>query len=196
MHIYRFKISFEDHDNFYREMEVQSDQTFEAFFKAFAENLNIDSDALSSFFICDHRFRKKFEISLIDMDPESANNGKKPVGVMKNSRLNDYIDDPHQKLLLVYDYLNYWTFFIELMKILPANPQYIYPRVLKSEGDTPRELLPVTVDLVADPENDTDFNFVQEEIYDPEDLEGFEDADDLLDGGFHNVEGPDDEKPE
>ena len=196
MHIYRFKITFEDQDDFYREVEVQSDQTFETFFKAFTENLNIDPESLSSFFICDHKFRKRFEISLIEMDPESENNEKRSVGVMQNARLNDYIDDPHQKLLLVYDYLNYWTFYIELIKILPASPQYNYPRFLKSEGGTPRELLPVAIDLLTDPENDTDFKFDQVEVFDPEDLEGLEDSDDFPDGGFHNVEGSDDEKPE
>jgi hypothetical protein len=196
MHIYRFKVTFEDHDDFYREIEVQSDQTFEDFFMAIAENLKIDHGALSSFFICDHKFRKKFEISLIDMDPESDRQGKKTIGVMQNSKLNDYIDDPHQKLLLVYDYLNYWTFYMELLKILPANPQYKYPRFYKSEGETPRELLPLPVDVGPEVADDMDFTFEQVEGYDPEELEGFEDSDDFPGGGFHNVEGFDEEKPE
>ncbi len=196
MHIYRFKIMFEDHGDFLREVEVRSDQTFEAFFIAFAENLKLDPATLSSFFICDHKFRKKHEISLVDMDPESGNEGHKAVGLMKHSQLNDFIDDPHQKLLLVYDYLHYWTFYIELLRILPANPQHVYPRFFKSEGETPRELLATPVDILPGVDTSLDFAFEQDEGYDPEDLEGLEDGEGLPGDDLNNAEGFEDEKPE
>lgn len=194
MHIYRFKIKFEDQDEFLREFELRSDQTFETFFLAITENLKLDAGTLSSFFICDHKFRKKSEISLIDMNPESVEEGGKQVPVMHNCRLNQYIDDPHQKLLLVYDYLNYWTFYIELIKIIPANPSHVYPRLFKSEGETPRELTAKPGGIEASGDEHLEDGFFEEEVYDPEDLEAFEGEEDFSGGGEENIEGLDEER--
>ena len=108
MHIYRFKLTFEEQDDFVREIEVGSEQNFEDFHKAIVDNLGLDQGTLSSFFITDYRFRKKREISLIDMSPEERpetfdEEEEEKMLVMKDAILSDYIDDPHQKLLYVYD---------------------------------------------------------------------------------------------
>lgn len=193
MLIYRFKIKFEDQDEFLREIEVRADQTFEVFYRAIVENLKLDQGTLSSFFICDHKFRKKSEISLFDMNPEMPEEGGKHVPVMGDSHLNEYIDDPHQKLLLVYDYLNYWTFYIELIRILPANPSHTYPRFSKTEGETPRELTTIP-GVMPDLEENFEFSF-EEDGYDPEDLESLEGEEDFLPEEENNPEGLDEEKP-
>jgi len=186
MHIYRFKFTFEEQDEFFREFEVRSDQTFEDFHNTIVENLGLERAMLSSFFITDYRFRKKREISLIDMSPEERQENPDEEGgekmlVMKDAVVSDFIDDPHQKLLYVYDYLNYWTFYLELLKILPANPNESYPRVAKSIGDVPRELTAKAHQLLgSDPGLDLGF---EEDQYDPEDLKSFEED------GFLDEEG-------
>ncbi len=58
MLIYKFKTSFEDQDDFLREIELRADHTFEDFHQAILGNLGLDPGMLASFFICDHRFRK------------------------------------------------------------------------------------------------------------------------------------------
>ncbi len=181
MHIYKFRVKFEDQDDFLREIEVRSDQTFDVFYKAVVDNLTLDPEALSSFFICDHKYRKKLEISLIDMNQEPEGEGGKRLFIMSQTKLSDFIDDPHQKLLLEYDYLNSWTFYIELLRIFPANPGYVYPRFSRAEGDKPRELLKITIDEIPDEDIVVpDFDFEHEEGYDAEELEGFEGADDFI----------------
>lgn len=194
MHIYRFKIKFEDQDEFSREIELRSDQTFEDFFLAVVENLKLDPAMLSSFFICDHKFRKKDEISLVDMNPESNDEGGKKVPVMRSCKLNRYIDDPHQKLLLVYDYLNYWTFYIELIRIIPANAAYIYPRVSKTEGDIPRELSAKPGEVVQGVEDSFEVPYFEEDGYDPDELDAFGGEKDLVAGEEENIEDLDEEQ--
>ncbi len=183
MHIYRFKLTFEDQDEFLREFEIESEQTFEDFHNAIVENLGLNKSMLSSFFITDSRFRKKREISLIDMNPEDRPENpdqeyEEKMLVMKDAVLNDFIDDPHQKLLYVYDYLNYFTFYLELLKIVPANAKVTYPHVAKTQGEVPRELFAKAHLLTgSDPVLDLGFG---EEQYDAEDLKLFEE-DDFLD---------------
>lgn len=197
MHIYRFKQTFEEQDDFVREIEVGSEQNFEDFHKAIVDNLGLDQGTLSSFFITDYRFRKKREISLIDMSPEERpetfdEEEEEKMLVMKDAILSDYIDDPHQKLLYVYDYLNYWTFYLELLKILPADPKHTYPRISKTLGEVPRELTAKAHQL-SGPDLGFELGF-EEDQYDPEDLRSFENDDFLDEEGGENFEGFDEEK--
>ena len=185
MHVYRFKLTFEDNDDFLREVEVGSEQTFEDFHYAIVENLGLNNSTLSSFFIADSRFRKKREISLIDMQSEELpeqldqDEAQEPILEMRDAVVSDFIDDPHQKLVWVYDYLNYWTFYLELLKIAVSKEGQKYPRFAKSVGETPPEILKkdsqphhITTGFEFDP---------QEEGVDAEDMKAFEDDSDFFD---------------
>lgn len=185
---YKFKITFEDQDDFVREIELRSDHSFEDFHHAIVSNLKLDAGMLSSFFICDHNFRKKQEISLVDMnadeqpaqDSDEDNPGPSAkVVVMKDSDLCDFIDDPHQRLMYVYDYINYWTFYIELIKIVPADKNVEYPRVTRSLGGIPREFTSVP-QQVPGIDKSLEFDF-DEETYDPDEVRQLEGDDAFFD---------------
>lgn len=186
---YKFRVSFEDQDDFLREIELRSDHTFEDFHNAIVGNLGLDAATLSSFFLCDHNFRKKKEISLIDMksedhsDPDPDDDDipvppKTLVGIMKDSMLCDFIDDPHQRLMYVYDYINYWTFYIEMVKIVPADSKVTYPRVTRSIGPVPREFT-ATPQQIPGVDKSLEFGF-QEEAYDPEDIKRLDGDEDFF----------------
>lgn len=185
MLIYKFKISFEDYDDFSREIELRADQTFEDFHQAILGNLGLDPGMMASFFICDHRFRKKKEIQLIETPPDNARNKSEqtegPENISKailirEYELKDIIDDPHQRLIFLYDYKNRWTFYIELIKILPENKSHSYPFFSKSIGAVPAELVPVSPNIV-EPLTDDDLEFTEEEDALPDDLSDFDQVD-------------------
>ncbi len=191
MHIYRFRITFEDQDEFFRELEIMADQSFEDFHQALTKNLEIDPGMLSSFFICDHQYRKKKEISVLNMDPEPNEDGSDPVLIMQDTLLSDAIDDPHQKLLYVYDYLNYWTFYIELLKIAKVQDGISYPRFSKVRGLTPRELK-ATPQQIPGVEKGMDLGFDEDEI-DPEDVEKLDGREDFGNSEEDFTQGPDED---
>lgn len=188
MLIYKFKTSFEDQDDFLREIELRADHTFEDFHQAILGNLGLDPGMLASFFICDHRFRKQKEIQLIDMDPsvppgeeqeEASPGNDREVLLMHECVLKDHIDDPHQRLLFVYDYLNRWTFYIELLKIRPAAEGQSYPRFSRSVGSVPRELV-ATPKQIPGVETPMDFSYGDgdappEDLSDIDQIEGVDD---------------------
>jgi len=62
-----------------------------------------------------------------------------PVILLKDAKLRDYINDPHQRFIFVYDYLANWTFHCELISIEETKTTLNYPAVIKSEGIAPRQ---------------------------------------------------------
>jgi len=69
-----------------------------------------------------------------DENETSAQSGKMPTLQMEKVKIKEVIDDPHQRLLYEYDFLNPKTFFLELTKILDADSNGGYPKCIKSVG--------------------------------------------------------------
>jgi hypothetical protein len=147
MHIYRFRVLIEDNDQFFREIDVKANQTFEDFHNALVTSAGFDNNEMASFYICDSKWNKQQEICLCDMSiPEEDNFGddeedevqakkkRVPIMCMAETYLKDIIIDPHQRIIYVYDFLKLHTFYIELYKILPAEHGKKYPSVGKSVG--------------------------------------------------------------
>lgn len=183
MFIYRFKLSFEDQDDFAREVEIRADQTFFEFYHTLKENLALNESLGSSFFLCDHRFRKKKEIAQPHLRTHSNDTQEEvnPKLFMDQCVLSDYVDDPHQKFLFIYDLSKDWSFFIELAKIATAQKNGQYPRIISSKGGIPRE---ISNQKIPDPgiqdyeEEDNDLEEQSLEAYEDNGPEGEEDFDD------------------
>lgn len=137
MHIYKFKLVSEDHDDFSREIEIKPTNTFEEFHKILVESLGFDGSQLASFFMCDDKWHKLQEISLVNMSDDENTATKE----MRSVKLEEMIEDPHQKILYVYDYLNYYTFQIELYKVLPGKAGVKYPHCTNKSGELPKSFL-------------------------------------------------------
>lgn len=141
MYAYRFRVFSEDIDDFHMDVELLSVQTFLDFHLALKQYLNITSNELASFYLCDDKWRKVQEITLIDMHADEQDSSrdnahdKKPILLMENTRLNQAIDNPHQKMLYVYDYALLFTLQIELTQVFHANPKITYPNLAKKVGD-------------------------------------------------------------
>ncbi len=194
MLVYRFKVGFEEQDDFLREIELRADNTFEDFHQAILGNLGLDPGMLASFFICDHRYRKQKEIQLVETNASPMRSEDDVAGIglstskpiMKESELKDFIDDPHQRLLFVYDYINQWTFFIELVKIQQGDKGIAYPHFRKLVGPIPRELT-ITPKEAPGVEIHEDFDYDEkEEEISGEDIAGFDQIE--SDGDYFNNE--------
>ncbi|TVQ84628.1 MAG: hypothetical protein EA393_14340 [Bacteroidetes bacterium] len=193
MFAYRFKMNFEEQDGFYRDVELGVDQTFLNFYNIIIDSLSLDKTVPCSFFICDHRYRKKKEIIMPSQDQNQENEpaneqsgDQKPKLRMDKCYLNDLIDDPHQKFLFIYDIPKEWTFYIELSKIVSREKGETYPRIIKAVGPVPQEIsrkprpLPGLDDEdIAETEQEAeemDISPEAEGTYGEEDLDEFDDS--------------------
>jgi hypothetical protein len=130
MAVYRFKVTFEDQEDIYREIEIRSTQTFEEFHNAIQHAIGFDNSKEASFFISDDYWRKGEEITL------RAAPGKKQ---MAKSKIAPFIEDPHQKILYFFDPEAGWSFYVELLKIVEEDSKAKYPKCSKSAGTAPKQ---------------------------------------------------------
>ena len=135
MAVYKFRITFEDHEDVSRDLEIKSTQTFEDLHSAILSSVGFDNKELASFYMSDDNWKKGREITLADMS-----DGEKKIPMMKKSRLCDFIADPHQKIYYIYDYVNEWAFHVELLKIIVGEDVGVmYPRCVKINGEAPKQ---------------------------------------------------------
>src|SRR4051812_48611120 len=114
MAVYRFRVTFEDHDEVSRDIEIRSTQTFEDLHHAIHSFIGFDASKPASFFMSDDNWKKGKEITSRDLKAAE----KEKVKQMRGSRLLDDIADPHQKIYYIFDPAAQWAFRIELMKII------------------------------------------------------------------------------
>lgn len=138
--VYRFKIWFEDMEDIVRMIDIKPNHTFLDFHNIIQESIGFDKKEFSSFYISDDKWRKLMEISLEDMDMGEKEDESDNISVlMKDSRLRDFINDPHQRFVYITDFVANWTLFCELQTITDEVAGKSYPLVYRSEGKAPRQ---------------------------------------------------------
>lgn len=159
---YRFRVTFEDHDEVSRDIEVRSTQTFEEFHYAIHNAIGFDGSKQASFYMSDDNWKKGKEIS----NKETNDDESGLISSMKKSRLCDFIADPHQKIYYIFDFSNPWTFQIELIKINREDePGASYPRIIKTSGEAPKQYGASTIAPPPLPEDfDGDIDLDEDEV--------------------------------
>jgi len=183
MYFYKFKVTFDDVEDFERNIEILASDNFESFHQILFETMGLSGHELASFSICDAKWNKKQEITLIDMQDDSETEAPNyddeeefstasnlPKFIMKDAVLKDFITDPHQLIIYEYDFINPKVFYIELLKTLPAKENIDYPRCTLSTG-----VLPKPDQIVAALNPDNDFLNEFEDEMDEEDFDEFGD---------------------
>ena len=176
--VYRFKVMFEDHEDVVRDIEITNLQTFEDFHNIIQSSIGFDASKPASFFICTDHWIKEQEIVLEARKDKDGND----LPLMKDSLIKNHINDPHQKMMYLFDYEANWSFFVELSKIIPAaDEKRLYPVCVKSAGDAPKQYKPAPLGKVKlSPEDTLASLLLADEIMDEEPEEEDDLADDLM----------------
>lgn len=190
MAIYRFRVTFEDYEDIYREIDMPSKSTFLELHAAIHKTTGYNQDVSSSFYVSNDQWKKGTEIAFLPTDRKTAS------GVLKveEVKMSKFIDDPHQKFYYIYNFDRPYDFHVELIKILKEEDGKEYPALFKSVGEAPKSaaasLFPVATD--ADDDDDEDDVPVDDTEYGVDDDEDF----DLFDGEDEEEGGEGEEKPE
>jgi hypothetical protein len=172
--VYKFRVILDAEEDVFRDIAILDSCTFEDFHNAIVNAFGFDGTELASFYTCDDQWNQDQEISLFDNhDPDIDQL------VMADHLLSDLLDKDQTKIIYVYDFLNMWTFLIELAAIEPEVATETYPAVLFSHGVMPAQA-PEKNFIDAD-ENALDFD---EDDYDEEDFDMFDEGDNFEDMGF------------
>ena len=171
--IYRFTIISDEVDDFVREIQIDPEATFFDLHEAILKAANYTNDQMTSFFICDDDWEKEKEITLEEMD----NNPEMDSWIMKETRLNELIEDEKQKLLYVFDYMTERCFFIELSEIITGK-EIKGAKCTKKSGEAPKQTVDFEEMAAGGGSLDLDENFYGDQDFDMEDFdaEGFDAA--------------------
>ena len=178
--IYGFTIISDEVDDFVREIQIDPEATFFDLHEAILKAANYTNDQMTSFFICDDDWEKEKEITLEEMD----NNPEMDSWIMKETRLNELIEDEKQKLLYVFDYMTERFFFIELSEIITGK-EIKGAKCTKKSGEAPKQTVDFEEMAAGGGSLDLDENFYGDQDFDMEDFdaEGFDVNDGAAGGG-------------
>ena len=176
--IFKFLIISDEVENFKRVIKIDADNTFYDFYKAILQCTGFNEDEMASFFLCNNKWSKRQEITLIEMETSADEDSL----IMEDCVLSDYLEDEKQKLMFVFDYLNQRALYIELSEMI-VGKHLKAPACTLSEGKAPVQA--IEIESVVQVVNTVDLGetFFGDESYDIDELdhEGFDGLDDLDD---------------
>lgn len=169
--LFRFLILSDEVDDFKREIKIDSEATFLDLHNAILDSVDYTKDQMCSFFICDDDWSKKTEITLMEMDTSSEVDNY----IMEDTTLEELLEDEHQKLLFVFDYMTERAFFMELREIVPGK-DIEQPVCSKSIGIAPAQTIAFNEFETKTISSDLGEDFYGDSEYDIEELdkEGFD----------------------
>ncbi len=133
--IYRFRAIL-DHDSkedIFRDIEIRKTDTFEDLFNVLTQSFGFDGSEMASFYISDDQWQQGQEIALFDMGENED------IRLMNETIIEDIVDEDQTKLIFVYDFLNMWTFLVELGEIVEEAQGTDYPNLMFVCGQVPSE---------------------------------------------------------
>lgn len=133
---FRVLLDSDNNNEVFRDILISDTDNFESFYKAIVSAFRFHGDQMASFYVSNDSWDKGHEISLMDMtyDDDSVD---APAAVMKDAHIKDFLEEPDQKFILVYDFMRMWIFLIELIGYEKESPEK--PEVLMAVGMAPPE---------------------------------------------------------
>lgn len=143
--IYKIRIILDAQEDIFRDVEIEEDVSLEELHSAITQAFGFMGEEMASFYTCDENWTQEEEIPLFDIR-ESGDQTR----LMQDTPMADVFDETQPKLLYVYDFLNMWTFFVELADIVEKEDGRSYPNLLFSFGELPES--PPEKRFEADPD--------------------------------------------
>ena len=172
--IYKFRVILDSEEDVFRDIAIQEDATLEDLHNAIVNGFGFDGMEVASFYTCDDTWNQEDEIPMFDTG-EIAGEQK----TMSDYKLNELLDKEQTKIIYVYDFINMWTFLVELAAVEETEIGLIYPNLLFSHGELPA--------IAPEKEFETegeDFYSEFEDDLDEDDLDAFGEEDNFEDFGF------------
>ena len=173
--IFKFLILSDEVEHFKIEIKIDADGTFLDFYQVILDCTGFSDKEMASFFLSDDKWRKKQEITLVEMDTYSDEDAY----TMAECVLSDYLEDEKQKLMFVFDYLTERALYIELSEMIPGKNLKAAVCTL-SVGEAPPQAMDIEEIRTESVSLDMGETFYGDENFDLEelDVEGFDGLDD------------------
>lgn len=163
--IYRFRVILDAHEDVFRDIEIEASTTLEDLHNSITQAFGFAGQEMASFYISNDLWEQGEEIALFDMSE-----GDSSIRIMQETSIEDVTHEDQTKLIYVYDFLNLWTFLVELGEITEREEGRSYPNLMFAHGQIPEEA--PEKEFVADTDGDEDED--DEYGLDPEDYDNLD----------------------
>jgi len=164
--VYKFRVILDAEEDVFRDIAILDNDTLEDLHNAIFNAFGFDGMEVASFYTCDATWNQDEEIPMFDTGDVIGEQK-----TMSDYQLCDILDAENTKIIYVYDFINMWTFLVELASIEKLETGTIYPNLLFSHGEMPED----AGEKNFEADNNDDYAEFEDE-YDEDDL-------DMLDGG-------------
>lgn len=163
--IYRFRVILDNdtEDDVFRDLEIREGDTMEDLHNIITQSFGFDGMEMASFYVSDDQWNQGEEIAMMDMS-EAGNE----VRMMNETTINDVVHEAATKLIYVYDFMNMWTFYVELGEIVEEAQGTDYPNLMFVHGQIPDEAPEKTFE--AEEDDDDSYNEFEDDL-DPNDYD-------------------------
>lgn len=169
VNIFKFRVIIDTEQDVFRDIEIETDATFEKLHEAILDAFDFELGEMASFYMSNETWEKGLEIPLMDMAGEAALS-------MKSTTLSEMVAKPSDKVLYIYDFMRMWIFYVELMEVKKDKPSTIYPRVALAYGEPPSQDSK-EMDLFGSEFSEEEFNEMHGDVKEGDD----EDEDEMFD---------------
>ncbi|SDB81632.1 IS1096 element passenger TnpR family protein [Williamwhitmania taraxaci] len=133
--VYRFRIISNEVEGFVREFEIKGVQTFYDFHLAIQKNLEYDNAQIASFQITDQSWIMVKELTLFDLDEDNLS-----LAPMDVATIDEFVTDPKQRILYLFDMFNDRALFIELVGKFKETETKNFPACILEKGEPPVQI--------------------------------------------------------
>jgi hypothetical protein len=134
--VYKFRVILDAEEDIFRDIEILSEATLEDLHNAIFNSFGFDGMEVASFYTCDDTWNQEDEIPMFDSGDVPGEQK-----TMSDYQLEDLLDKQNTKIIYVYDFINMWTFLVELAAIEDQIPGNNYPETIFSHGEMPDEAI-------------------------------------------------------
>lgn len=130
--IYKIRVILDAQEDIFRDLEIEESASLEELHSAITQAFGFLGEEMASFYTCDEQWKQEEEIPLFDVRDSDTD-----VRLMPDTAMSEVLNRVTPRLLYVYDFLNLWTFFVELADITDKEDGRSYPNLLFSFGKIP-----------------------------------------------------------
>ncbi len=137
MHVFKFKISWVEDDNIQRDIEIKSSQTYGELHSVIKTAFALPNELEGKFYVSNEAWVKGQALcTLVQKNIKGAvelSCNKTPIGALVN--------EPNQRFIYLLANDKEWHFYLELILINKETAEIQLPRITRTEGLSPSELM-------------------------------------------------------
>ena len=130
---YLLRVVLDTEEDVIRDILVSGNFLLTELHSTILKAFELEAGEMASFYMSNDEWEQGEEISLMSFGPGSDQQKD-----MEEVQIEEALSREGSKMIYVYDFLNLWTFFIEVLK-KEESPEEVSPSFIKITGERPKE---------------------------------------------------------